>query len=98
MSKNLYTDDHPETTLKGTGFKDAATANKTIKLVQKRSLRYQFDVINTMYNRAKYHPSKTDNMKEAMKIFKKWLKSYKKLKEKEPNYKFLPLSVIKKYI
>lgn len=26
---HLYTDDNPETTLHGTGFKDAATANKT---------------------------------------------------------------------
>lgn len=28
---HLYTDDNPETTLKGTGFKDAETANKTSK-------------------------------------------------------------------
>ena len=27
-----------------------------------------------MYNRAKYHPYQTKNMKEAMKVFKKWLK------------------------
>jgi hypothetical protein len=26
-----------------------------------------------MYNRAKYHPHQTINMKEAMKIFKEWL-------------------------
>lgn len=32
------TDDNPETTLKGTGFKDVETANKTIELVSKRSL------------------------------------------------------------
>lgn len=35
---HLYTDDNPETTLKGTGFKDVETANKTIALVSKRSL------------------------------------------------------------
>lgn len=28
---HLYTDDNPETTLQGTGFKDAATADKTSK-------------------------------------------------------------------
>lgn len=94
---NLYTDNHPKTSLSGTGFKDALRAKNTIKLVEKRSLKYQFDVINTMFNRAKYHPNRTENMEEAMKIFKKWLDSYKKLKEKETNYKFLPLSVIKKY-
>jgi len=30
-----------------------------------------------MYNRAKYHPYQTDNMKEAMKIFSIWLKKHK---------------------
>lgn len=34
----IDTDDNPETTLKGTGFKDVETANKTIELVSKRSL------------------------------------------------------------
>ena len=34
-------------------------------------------VVNTMYNRAKYHPHQTDNMKEAMKIFSIWLKKHK---------------------
>lgn len=53
--KHLYNDFHPEKSLKNTGFKDAQSAEKTIKLVSKRSLRYQFDVINTMYNRAKFH-------------------------------------------
>lgn len=36
---HLYTDDNPETTLKGTGFKDAETANKTSK--SKILLRYE---------------------------------------------------------
>lgn len=30
-SSHLYTDDNPETTLQGTGFKDADAANKTSK-------------------------------------------------------------------
>lgn len=28
-SKHLYTDDNPETSIQGTGFKDASAANKT---------------------------------------------------------------------
>lgn len=67
--KHLYNDFHPEKSLKNTGFKDAQSAEKTIKLVSKRSLRYQFDVINTMYNRAKFHPHKTKDMEDAMNIF-----------------------------
>ena len=26
-----------------------------------------------MYNRAKYHPHQTEGMREAMKVFEKWL-------------------------
>ncbi|KAM0710300.1 hypothetical protein Q7P35_002662 [Cladosporium inversicolor] len=35
---HLYTDDNPSTTLHGTGFRDAETANNTISLISKRSL------------------------------------------------------------
>lgn len=94
----LYNDLHPNKSLKNSGFKDADTATNTIKLVAKRSLRYQFDVINTMYNRAKYHPNRTPQMEDAMVIFKKWLKKYPKLKSnEEAHYKFLPLKQIIKY-
>lgn len=96
-NSKLYSDDHPDVSLQGTGFRDTKTANKTIKLIEKRSLKYQYDVINTMYNRAKYHPYQTQEMKEAMKVFKEWLSDYKNKKENEPNYKFLPLSTVMKY-
>ena len=94
----LYNDFHPNKSLKRTGFKDSKTAFNTIKLVSKRSLRYQFDVINTMYNRAKYHPYKNKDMEDAMKIFAKWLKEYPKLKKDEDNkYQWLPLKIVKEY-
>jgi len=68
--------------MKGTGFKDEKTAQKTIQLIRFRSPAYQFNVINTMLNRAKYHPHQTTNMLSAMKIFASWLKKYKKPKIK----------------
>ncbi|KIW07990.1 uncharacterized protein PV09_01889 [Verruconis gallopava] len=70
---HLYTDDNPETTLHGTGFKDSDTARHTIKIVSKRSLAYQFQTINPMYHRAKGHPNKTPGIKAAMSIFGEWL-------------------------
>ena len=91
----LYADDHPTTSLKGTGFKDAITAKKTLKLIMMRSSKYQYDVVNTMYNRAKYHPYQTSDMIDAMKIYKKWLLEYKN--KKEVVYEFLPISVVSKY-
>jgi hypothetical protein len=79
---HLYTDDNPATTLHGTGFKDAATANNTLELISKRSLTYQFQTINTLFNRARNHPSVKKakspdqapaGISEAMEIFKTWL-------------------------
>lgn len=74
-ASHLYTDDNPATTLHGTGFKDAATATKTIDLVAKRSLTYQFQTINTMFHRAKHHPRSegNENMQAAMTVFRVWL-------------------------
>jgi hypothetical protein len=97
-SLDLYTDLNPKTTIHGTGFKDVETAIRTIQLIQHRSLRYQFDVINTMYNRAKYHPHLTPQMKKAMRIFAKWISDYSDKKKIEDKlYPFLPLDLIKSY-
>ena len=86
-SLKLYTNNHPETTLHGTGFKNKDKAIQSIILVEssKKTKYEQFLIINVLYNRAKYHPHQTKDMKEAMKIFKKWLmkwKSNKKNKKK----------------
>lgn len=96
---DLYNDLHPTKSLKNTGFKNKEVALRTIELVKKRSLRYQFDVINTMCNRAKYHPNKTKDMEDAIKIFSKWLKNYPKIKKKEEKlYPWLSIKKINKFI
>jgi len=96
---DLYNDLHPTKSLKYTGFKNKEVALRTIDLIKKRSLKYQFDVINTMYNRAKYHPHKTDDMEQAMKIFSKWLKKYPIIKKKEDGlYPWLSLKKINEFI
>ncbi len=41
-----------------------------------------------MFNREKYHPNQTSEMKKAMNLFKVWLKYYKNKKDKKPNYNF----------
>lgn len=99
MKAELYNDINPNNTLKNTGFKNKQTAINTIKLIKNRCNYYQFSVINTMYNRAKYHPHQTNNMKEAMIIFKRWINDYKKnRKGKISNYNFLKVDTIKKYL
>ena len=73
INTSLYEDKHPKTSTKGTGFKDKQKAIDTLKIIKDRDIIYQKQVINTMYNRAKYHLNQTSKMKDAMKIFKKWL-------------------------
>jgi len=78
---NLYTDDNPEFTVKDVGFKDPKTARNTIKNAIKAHPRdkiSQMRIIHAMFYRAKFHPNKTKEMKEAMKILKDWLDNYKK--------------------
>lgn len=94
MKKNvksieLYTNSHPNTTIKGTGFKNEATAKKSLKLVKNKPIYYQFLVINTLYQRAKYHPHQTTGIRKAMKIFHVWIKKYnnKKIVKREKNKK-----------
>ena len=77
VNKSLYEDKHPNTSTKGTGFKNKIKAIETLKIIKDRDITYQKQVVNTMYNRAKYHPHQTDEMREAMKIFKEWLDKFK---------------------
>ena len=77
MNKSLYEDKHPKTSLKGTGFANKEKALSTLQLIKDYNLTYQKQVVLTMYNRAKFHPHQTDNMLEAMKVYRKWLKLHK---------------------
>lgn len=81
-SIELYTNAHPHTTTKGTGYKNKEVAKKSILLITGKPKSYQFLVINTLYHRAKYHKHQTKEMREAMKVFEKWIKKYKKSKSK----------------
>jgi hypothetical protein len=58
---------------KNTGYKNAATARKTIKAVKSQPKNVQVWTINTLYYRAKHHPYRTEEMEDAMDIFAIWL-------------------------
>ena len=69
----LYTDTNPDETIK-VGFKNKQAALESIDKIKKKTKPYQVKVIITLYYRAKFHPHQTKEMREAMKIFRKWLK------------------------
>jgi len=81
-SNTIYTNAHPNTTIKGTGFKDAKKANETIKIINKKiknkeiSIIRAKQIINILIQRAKYHPYKTTNMQSAINILQKWMSKH----------------------
>jgi hypothetical protein len=97
-SIELYTNAHPETTVKGIGYKDKKTALKTLKLIKNIPIKKQFLIINILYQRAKYHKNQTKNMVESMNIFKKWLDNYNSIKSGGvKDLPYLPLVLVNSY-
>lgn len=84
---SLYTNNHPETTIHGLGFKNKETAEKSLKILDKNVKKKvitkirMMQTVNTLLNRAKFHPHQTKGMRDAIKIYKKWMKDYKTDKE-----------------
>lgn len=73
---SLYSNYNPETSEKNLGFKDKEKALYTINKIKNKPLRYQVYLISTMLGRAKNHPYQTKEMKDAIRIFQKWLDLY----------------------
>ena len=101
-SIELYTNAHPNTTTKGTGYKNKEAAKKSILLIKNKPKSYQFLVINTLYQRAKYHKHQTKEMCEAMKVFEKWIRKYKNSKIRGgggniQSLPYLPLDLVNAY-
>ena len=102
-SIELYTNAHPESTVKGTGYKNKKSALNTLKLIKNKPLKKQFLIINVLYQRAKYHKNQTKDMIQAMNVFEKWLKKYKNTIMKggssiiEKHLPYLPLSLVNSY-
>ena len=85
--EDLYSDDNPKDTVRGTGYGDASSARKTLKIITSVDKERQMQIVNTLYNRAKHHANQTAGMRDAMKIFKKWIDD-NKIKE-TPLYNYL---------
>ena len=65
-----------------TGFANAATARQTLRNIAGMDMTYQKQVVITMYNRAKYHPHRTQAMLEAMSVYSRWMKKNLATKKK----------------
>ena len=84
VPSHLYTDENPATTIKGTGFKNRRTAERTIHLTSQPNVRYkQYWTVKTNRERAAHHPHQTDGMRDAIEVFDDWLKRYTPPSSKE---------------
>ena len=59
----------------GIGYGSALKARKSLKKIYKKPRAYQKQVAPTMYYRAKYHKYQTPGMRNAMKVYGKFLKN-----------------------
>jgi hypothetical protein len=56
----------------------AAKARQTLKYLRTRPRGEQMRAAQTMYSRAKYHAKQTQDMREAMKVYTKFIKTLKR--------------------
>lgn len=61
----------------GTGYGTRKKALHTIKLLKNKPIGLKKQIATTMYYRAKHHARQTQNMREAMKVFRAYLKTLK---------------------
>ena len=74
-SGSLFSDAKKKKKSYFTGYGTEEKARKTLKSIKKLSSGKQNQIVNAMYNRAKFHANQTDDMRKAMKVFKKFLKN-----------------------
>lgn len=58
---------------RGIGYGTAKRARNSIQLLKGKPRAYQHQVATTMYYRAKYHKYQNQGMRDAMKVWKKYM-------------------------
>ena len=59
------------------GYGTANRARRSVKLLKTQPKQYQSQASHTLYYRAKYHKYQTKGMRNAMKIYRKFMKTLK---------------------
>lgn len=103
LTGQLFSNNHPETTVHGYGFDTPQHVNATLADLHNRDIDYQFQVVNTMCARAKEVlkrtsvPEKRKSIASGIKLFERWLIDYKKHnRHATESHIYLPVSIINK--
>jgi tRNA C32,U32 (ribose-2'-O)-methylase TrmJ len=62
------------------GFANTERALTTIKLLRNKKHKIKMAIANTLLQRARFHPNKTTGIRNAIKIFKRYIEINKKKK------------------
>lgn len=99
----LFSNNHPETTVHGYGFDTIEHVKSTLTDLHNRDIDYQFQVVNTMHERAKVvlsrtkDPAKQKKIRAGIPLLKAWLTDYTKKHRHEKEYNiYLPVSMVNK--
>jgi len=75
VNLSLYSNYNKDNYTKNLGYKDKEKALYTIDKIKNMPYKYQMSVVTTMMNRALNHPNKTTGMNDAIRVFRKWIKT-----------------------
>ena len=99
----LFSNNNPATTVHGYGFDTPAHVSRTLEDLHNRDIIYQFQVVNTLNERAKevlkhtLDPDKKKNISSSIALLSKWLSSYRKQdRGTKENYPYLPVQLVNK--
>ena len=85
---DLYTDEDPIGTIQGLGFKDKATAEKSIRLIKNsgKTHAHKIQAAMAMEQRARFHPHATKGIKDAQKIYAAFIEEMKEKTKSNPAF------------
>ncbi|BES92557.1 Hypothetical protein NTJ_05366 [Nesidiocoris tenuis] len=96
----LFGSEKNENTFQGGGFKDKEKALETLRLLEGKDVTYQYQIVNSMYNRAKVILKRTTdkekraNLSEAIDTFENFIDDYKKNQRQKENFGYISLEVM----
>lgn len=102
-SGQLFSNNHPETTVHGYGFDTPQHVKEMLSDLHNRDITYQFQVVNTMCVRAKEvfkrtkDPIKRKSIESGIKMLSVWLADYKKRDRHETeSHSYMPVNMVNK--
>ena len=84
---DLYTDEDPKGTIQGLGFKDKATAERSVNIIKRsgKTHAHKIQAAMAMEQRARFHPNATPGIKAAQKVYDNFSEEMKKKTKRNPS-------------